>query len=184
VSVDLGYSAGTSPRQYVTEQGGGPAETFDRRYIFGVVRRRETYARLRLDYSLSPEVTLETYVEPFASAGQYLRFGELTRPRTHDLRIYGTDGTTITASAGRYEVRDANGAFSFADPDFNLRSFRSNVVLRWEWRRGSAFYAVWQQDLADRVPNSDTLGPGALWDSLRGDGTHRVLVKLTYWLAR
>ena len=33
-----------------------------------------------------------------------------------------------------------------ASGDFNVRSFRSNLVLRWEWRPGSIFYMVWQQD--------------------------------------
>jgi hypothetical protein len=34
---------------------------------------------------------------------------------------------------------------SFADPDFSYRSLRVNTVLRWEWRPGSALYAVWTQ---------------------------------------
>ena len=38
--------------------------------------------------------------------------------------------------------------FTLRNRDFNTLSFRSNVVLRWEWRTGSTLYVVWQQDRA------------------------------------
>ena len=36
--------------------------------------------------------------------------------------------------------------FTLEDRDFRVRSFRSNLVLRWEWRPGSTLYVIWQQD--------------------------------------
>lgn len=184
LSADLGYTAGTFPRQYVTEQESGPVETYGRRYVMGVLQRRETYARFRLNYSVSPNASLETYFEPFASTGDYLAFGEVVRPRSHDLRLYGRDGSSLTLSdSGSYTVRDERGAFTFANPDFSLQSFRSNVVLRWEWRRGSTLYAVWQQDRSDRRSRPDPVGAGSLLHALRTEGTHRLLVKVAYWLS-
>jgi len=42
-------------------------------------------------------LTLEAYVEPFASSGRYRDFGELAAARGFDVRIYGSaPGTTIT----------------------------------------------------------------------------------------
>ena len=35
--------------------------------------------------------------------------------------------------------------FTLRNRDFNSLSFRSNVVLRWEWRPGSTLFVVWQQ---------------------------------------
>jgi hypothetical protein len=37
------------------------------------------------------------------------------------------------------------GPLTFENPDFNFKSLRLNTVLRWEWRPGSALYAVWTQ---------------------------------------
>ena len=41
---------------------------------------------------------------------------------------------------------DAEGPaeqFSFNNPDFNFKSLRGNVVLRWEALPGSVFYFAW-----------------------------------------
>lgn len=36
--------------------------------------------------------------------------------------------------------------YSFENPDFNFIEFRSNLVLRWEYRAGSQIYFVWSQE--------------------------------------
>ena len=43
-------------------------------------------------------------------------------------------------------VNVGGSTFTLRNRDFNTLSFRSNVVLRWEWRTGSTLYVVWQQD--------------------------------------
>ncbi len=35
------------------------------------------------------------------------------------------------------------------DPDFSTKSLRGNVVLRWEYRRGSTLFVVWDLSQAD-----------------------------------
>ena len=63
------------------------------------------------------------------------------------MRLYGTDGTTLATLAGRHRrVTDGAASFTLRNSDFNVQSFRSNLVLRWEWRAGSTLYLVWQQD--------------------------------------
>ena len=58
---------------------------------------------------------------------------------TRDLRPGRRANTpwTRTATAPR-TTRSAN-------PDFNFRQFRSNLVLRWEYVPGSALFVVWSQ---------------------------------------
>lgn len=80
-------------------------------------------------------------------------------------------------------VTDAFGSFMLPNLDFSLRSIRSNAVLRWEWRPGSTFFLVWQQDRSARVPTVDPLGPGALWNAFRASGSHRLMAKVTYWMS-
>ncbi|MGQ0641132.1 MAG: DUF5916 domain-containing protein [Gemmatimonadaceae bacterium] len=174
----------TGQRQWVAERGEGPPATYGRRYVFGALDRRELAMRLRLNYSITPELSAELYAEPFASAGRFTRFGELADPSQLVLREYGTDGTTISGSADGYVVTDRGQQVRIPNPDFTVRSLRSNAVLRWEWRSGSTLFFVWQQDRASR----DAMARGdivsAFGESLGLPGENRFAVKATYWLAR
>ena len=103
----------------------------------------------RLGLTLRPDMNLDVYAEPFAASGRYYDFGELLLPATRDRITYGTTpGTTHDAAPRRHTLRDrsAESTFTLRQRDFNTLSFRSNVVLRWEWRPGSTLYLVWQQD--------------------------------------
>jgi hypothetical protein len=66
--------------------------------------------------------------------------------------------------------------------DFGVRSFRSNMVLRWEFRPGSTLYLVWQRDLSEDRDIGKNVGPGSLFDSFGADGTDFVALKISYWL--
>ena len=39
-----------------------------------------------------------------------------------------------------------SNTFRLADEDFNFKSFKFNMVLRWEYAAGSTFFFVWTQD--------------------------------------
>ncbi len=184
LTVTPGYVGETIARQYVTSLTGGAAATFGRRYVFAFVERDQYSMRLRLNYALTPNLTLETYAEPFAASGRFYDYGELPAARRRDLRTYGTDGTTISArdSLGRRRVTDGTAAFTLGNSDFNVRSFRSNAVVRWEWRPGSTLFLVWQQDRFTQDPNGFAVQPGGLWDALSADGTQFLALKVSYWL--
>ncbi|HEU4561152.1 MAG TPA: DUF5916 domain-containing protein, partial [Longimicrobium sp.] len=66
--------------------------------------------------------------------------------------------------------------------DFNIRSFRSNAVLRWEWRPGSTLYLVWQQDRAADRERIERVGPRSLVETLDAPGDNFLALKVTYWL--
>lgn len=176
------WERGESSRQYVRFVDGGPAATFGRRYVFAHVDRSEIAAGLRLNYTFTPRLTLETYLEPFAASGTYHSFGELREAGGLELRVYGTDGTTITRIAGESHQVTADGqTFTISDPDFNVRSFRSNAVLRWEWRPGSTMFVVWQQD---KSANRELglVRPGDIFDAFRAKGDTFLAVKVSYWI--
>ena len=106
--------------------------------------------------------------------------------RGRDLRMYGTDGTTHrrVSPDGSYRVTDGAATFTLSNRDFNVRSFRSNVVLRWEWRPGSTLYGVWQQNRASSVPKGEHVGVGDLFGSLSAPGDNIFAIKTTFWLSR
>jgi hypothetical protein len=159
---------------------------------------------VRLNYTIKPDLTFEMYGEPFAVSGRFDRFGELPHPRARELRRYGTDGTTFTRNNdGSVTVTDnviaTGGAptqFTIPFDDFNVRSWRSNLVLRWEYRPGSTLYVVWQQNRSADVANGDLVSFGSLVDPFRSrvgrygyddpavfhQMTNFFAIKLNYWL--
>ncbi|MBI4502717.1 MAG: carbohydrate binding family 9 domain-containing protein [Gemmatimonadetes bacterium] len=182
-SVDPGYARSLEPRQYLTSRSAGRPETYGRRYIFGAVERSTLSADIRASYVMSPDLTLELYAQPFVSTGRYSRFGELGAARSRDLRLYGEGGSSIVRNAdGSRTVTDGLDTFTLANPDFTVRSFRSNLVLRWEWRRGSTLYLVWQQNRGSSLALGDPVTPRDWWDAFTATGDNFLAVKLSYWL--
>ena len=182
VSASPRIGRSVSPRQYVATRSGGSSATFGGRYIFAEIERSEVVARLRANFALTPDLTLEGYVEPFASSGRFRAFGELAAPRTFDLREYGGDGTTISRNEGSYVVTDGASEFGFSDPDFDVRSLRSNLVLRWEWTPGSTLFLVWQQNRFENGLPTGNVGPGGLFDAFGAPGDHFLALKVSYWI--
>jgi len=137
-----------------------------------------------LNYTFKPDLTLDFYGEPFAASGRYSRIGELAVPRTRLVREYGTDGTSLAVlDDGSARVTDGGTSFRLSNRDFNVQSFRSNLVLRWEWRAGSTLYLVWQQDrereetLGTRVSLADMFG------SLGRRGDNFFAIKASFWMS-
>ena len=184
LSIDPSYSRSINARQYITQRSGGRSVTFDGRYIFGFIERSTVSARFRLNYAFTPDLTLEGYAEPFAASGRYFDIGELEAPRSRNLRRYGTDGTSIARETdGSFTVTDGSDTFSVSNPDFNVLSFRSNLVIRWEWLPGSTFFLVWQQSRSAFDRQGTLVRAGSLTDALRAPGDNFFVVKVSYWLA-
>lgn len=188
LSVSPQYERQIDPRQYLTTlDSGGPA-TFGQRYLFGFIDRSTLSLRLRMSYTVTPDLTLELYAEPFAASGRYYGIGELAAARTDALRGYAADSSLtpslVRDSTGAYELRDAGGyRRTIENPDFNVWSFRSNLVLRWEWSAGSTLYLVWQQSRFAQDERGRLVRAAALWDAVRVAGENFLAVKVSYWLA-
>ena len=184
LSLDPEYERERSSRQYVTQMDGGRPETYGGRYIFGLIERSTTSLQVRLNYTFKPDLNLDFYAEPFAASGRYDRLGELSAARSRHLRWYGEDGTTFARLPhGDWTVTDGGADFTVSNRDFNVRSFRSNLVLRWEWRPGSTLYLVWQQDRSKSEPTRSSAGLRAMFGSLSAPGDNFFAVKTTFWFS-
>lgn len=184
LSLDPSYQVSTDPRQYVTTLIDPAATaTYGARYVFSHVDRVTTALKMRLNFAFSPSVTIEGYAEPFAASGQYSDIGELRAPRTNELLEYGTEGTTLTQLPdGSYDIQAGEAAFTLSNRDFNVLSFRSNVVLRWEWAPGSTLFVVWQQNRRASEALSDPVHLGDLLNTTGAAGDNYFALKLSYWL--
>jgi hypothetical protein len=187
VSATPNYLRAIDPRQYVTTfTGAGPAATYGSRYTFARIDQSTFLLQLRANYTIGPDLTLELYGEPFAASGKYYRFGDLAAARTLALAEYSTD-TTASRSVIRWArdsvtFKDAAFRGTISNPDFNILSFRSNAVLRWEWRPGSTLYLVWAQNRFGFQPTARLVGFGDLADSFGAQGDNFFAVKASYWI--
>jgi hypothetical protein len=183
-SIDPSYSRAVDARQYIATRTGGTPATFGERYIFAYIERSTLSARLRLNYALTPNFTIEGYAEPFAASGRYHDFGELPRTRSRELRVYGAPGTgtSITADSSGYTVQDGAQTFIINATDFQRLSFRSNLVLRWEWLPGSTAFLIWQQNRQRLGEFGEPVSPRDLWGATRTTGDNFFVIKVSYWL--
>jgi hypothetical protein len=184
LSIGPEYERLVDTQQYVTTLIGGPEATYGRRYVFARVDRSTYSTEIRLNYTFKPDLTLDLYAEPFAASGRYDQFGELAAARARLLRTYGSDGTTLTTlPGGDLVVTDGATSFRLENQDFNVQSFRSNVVLRWEWRAGSALYLVWQQDRSSEEALRTRVSLGDLFGSITRPGDNFFAVKASFWFS-
>jgi len=177
------YDRVTEPQQYISTLSGGRPVTYDNRYVFAFIDRSTASMEFRLGLTLRPDLNLDVYAEPFAASGHYYDYGELLEPASRERLRYGTAGTVLAVYPDGSQVVSVGGStFNLRNRDFNTLSFRSNVVLRWEWRAGSTLYMVWQQDregsevLGSRVDLNDA------FRSVTAPGSNIFLIKTSFWI--
>ena len=183
MSVQPLYERLVETQQYVATRSGGRPDTFGSRYVFAGIERSTLSTQFRTNFTLKPDVNLDVYAEPFAASGRYYDVGELLAPRTRARLTYGTAGTTlVTRPDGSRAITTGTSSFTLNNLDFNVRSFRSNVVLRWEWRPGSTLYLVWQQDRSGRDPIGTRVSLADTFRSVTEPGPNTFLVKMSFWM--
>ena len=150
--------------QWVTSVAdAGLAQDLAGHYVFSGFEQSELGLTLRVSWIFSPRLSLQLYAQPLVSRGSYAGFKELLTARSFDFLVYGPGQIAYDPEANAYSVdpgRGSSGPFGFDNPDFDYKSLRVNAVLRWEWRPGSALYAVWTQGR-----ESSLLAPGSTADS-------------------
>ena len=182
-SAEPFYDRVTEPQQYATTLPGGREETYGSRYVFGFIDRSTVSTKFRMGFTVKPDMNLDVYAEPFAASGHYYDYGELLEPRSRLRLKYGTDGTTLVVNEDGSQTVTADGStFTLRNRDFNTLSFRSNVVLRWEWRPGSTLFVVWQQALSDTAILGDYVNIGDMFRSVTVPGPNLFVVKTTFWM--
>ncbi len=181
LSVGPGYDHYIEDAQYVKQvlaPGEVPIDFGERRYVFARLDQQTVSANIRLDLSFTPNLSLQTYLQPLISAGSYDDFKELARANSYSFVHYGAAYDPATGV-----VTPAGGTpFALIDPSFNYKSLRGNAVLRWEYRPGSVLYFVWTQERTDSQDYGElNFGPSTrrLFDAQAND---IFLVKATYYL--
>ncbi|HKA59828.1 MAG TPA: DUF5916 domain-containing protein [Gemmatimonadales bacterium] len=169
---------------------------YGRRYIFAHLEQQSVSMDTRLNWTFSPALTLELFMQPLIASGNYTGYNVYAAPRTRERVEYGRDFGTVTVTPAADPDRDPasitvdadtlNGgapSYTFPDPTFTVRSLRGNAVLRWEYRPGSTLYLVWTHtsQLPDLPRGTIDFNEDAK-ALFQGPAENILLVKVSYWL--
>ncbi len=162
--------------------------TYQHRYVFGEIDQETFSANIRLNWTFTPQLSLQLFLQPLFSVGNYTNFKELAEPRTYNYNYYGEGSSTIDYDNENDEyIVDPDGdgpaePFSFANPDFNFKSLRGNLVLRYELLPGSVFYFVWTHDKLNDDHAGDFNLNRDFNDLINAEANNIFMLKFSYWL--
>jgi hypothetical protein len=197
LTVGPSYSFVRNTQQFVLRRDDATATHFaGQRALFADLAQHQLSMNTRLNWTFTPTLSLELFAQPFVFAGDYSGFREFTGPRTLAKKEYGSDFGSICFDprADRYTA-DPNGdcavagggsaqAFSFDNPDLNVRSLRGNAVLRWEYRPGSTLFLVWQQQRAGGHAFGDFDFGRDAGGIFRQRADNIFVIKASYWIGQ
>lgn len=154
--------------------------------LFGDLRNKIVEFTLRTSIFFTNELSFEYYGSIFLSTGDYSHFKKVLNPHSkqYDQRFYTYSGSemVLNSSDNNYTVTDLQvGQYNFKDPDFNFGQFRSNMVLKWEYKLGSILYVVWTHDQTSQLLTSQMSqyeNFSNLFDTI---SRNIFMVKFNYW---
>ncbi|MCK4429844.1 MAG: AMIN domain-containing protein [Candidatus Aminicenantes bacterium] len=182
LSISPSFNDGYQRLQYVTEI------TVDDQthYILSSIDQTTVSLTVRVNYTLTPNLSLQLYSQPFVSAGHYSEFKEVVQPRAenYDDRWHILEGQEISIQNGYYHLFlpwTEGKEITFSNPDFNFRQFRLNFVMRWEYLPGSILFLVWSNGINDYA-HVGSLSLGDDLKSLFTSASNNVfLLKISCW---
>jgi hypothetical protein len=169
-SMNFNYSRNVDNGQFYESYGDIGSDTTH--YTFARLDQTTIGISTRLNFTATPNLSFQFYGQPYVSNGTYGDWRELDQPRSSDYdRRFKGYGTT-------------SGIFD----GFNYREFRSNAVMRYEYRPGSTLFVVWQQGRSDYLTRADAgYNDGYAFGrdygaTFRNHPNNTFLVKWSYWL--
>ena len=143
-------------------------------YAFAELDQTTVNVTARINFTATPNLSLQFYAQPYISKGTYANLRDLTDPRN-------------VSYDGRFQPfqLDCDGAASATPCDpggIDFKQLNTNAVLRWEYRPGSAIFLVWQQGRfrdTGRASDYDTAEDFDDLFALHPNNT--FLIKASYW---
>ena len=128
---------------------------------------------LRSSILFDRDNSLQLYVQPFLTRGNFANATWLAKPDSYDLRPYGIDPSQF---------------------DFDYGAVNLNLVYRWEYRPGSTLYLVWTHSKGQYEERGGPENPD--WDHqpdwkngfdagypFRTEPGNTIMAKISYWFS-
>ena len=182
ISLLPSYSHNLQELQYVSRQDMNDED----RYIFGKIDQRVLSMSLRINFNITPDLTIQYWGQPFMASGEYTDFKMITDSKadsfTDRYHIYSSGQISLVDNTYTInEDEDMNVDYSFDNPDFTVDEWLSNLVIRWEFMPGSTAYLVWSQTRNYYIQDGNFELGDNLNNLFTGDkATNTLLVKFSY----
>ena len=142
-------------------------------YVFGEMDQMIWDVTLRSSILFDRNNSLQLYLQPFLTRGNYTNVRWLATPDSFDLRPYDIDPTQF---------------------DFEFAAVNLNLVYRWEYRPGSTLYLVWthnKEQFQERGgPENPDWDRDPLWNNgfdagypFRTEPGNTLMAKISYWFS-
>lgn len=182
ITVYPGYRKSFNNLQYIDTQ----YYNNNNRYLFAGLDQTVISASIRVNFNLTPDLTVQYWGQPFIAAGKFKEYkviGDPMNPNYQDrYHVFNSNQISglIDDAYNIDENSDGIVDYSIEKPDFNVQEFLSNLVLRWEYNPGSSLYLVWNQTRNDYIDNGDIHIGDNLNDLFTGKPHNVFLVKFSY----
>ena len=180
ISASVNYTENMDNLQYVDTK----VLNNSNKYILAHLSQKTLGATFRIDYNITPEISIQYYGSPFASIGKYSKLKEVTNARAAS---YSDRFKLLNAQFANntYQVAETKEtpAYSVNNPDFTFNQFRSNLVFRWEYRPGSQIFFVWGNERTGSKNDSSSKVGKAITQLKDISPTNIFLIKLSYWFS-
>jgi hypothetical protein len=130
------------------------------RYLFGSLDQQIAGMSIRINYNITPNLSIQYWGQPFVAAGSYEKLKYITNPHAEDytnrFAVFADNQITFDSDNNEYvidENLDNLEDYRIYKPDFNFKEFLSNMVLKWEYAPGSTLYLVWSQSRSEYIEN-------------------------------
>ena len=177
ISLNFGYSKNRDNLQYVNTVNSNN----ENKYILGKLSQKTISSTIRIDFHITPDLSIQYYGSPFATIGQYSNFKKVINPRAtkYNDRI---ENLNVKVYDKVDSVSENTGNYKFDNPDFNFFQYRSNLVFRWEFRPGSQLYIVWSNEKTDGNKINYSLS-NAVDRFYNAPSRSLFLIKFNYWFS-
>jgi len=186
ITLSPNFNKNNDELQYVTQQDYSNKTD----YIFARIHQKTLSASLRINYIITPNLSIQYWGQPFLASGKYTEFKRITNSRANKyadrFALLGSNELGYNAADEIYQVSDlaGNQLYTFDQPDFNFKEFLSNMVIRWEYLPGSTIYFVWSQNRNQSVANGSFHFRDDLNDLFNEKPYNVFLVKMSFRLGR
>lgn len=186
ITLSPNFNKNNDELQYVTQQDYSNKTD----YVFARIHQKTLSASLRINYIITPNLSIQYWGQPFLASGKYTEFKRITNSRANKysdrFALLGSNELGYNAADEIYQVSDlaGNQLYTFDQPDFNFKEFLSNMVVRWEYLPGSTIYLVWSQNRNQSVSNGSFHFRDDLTDLFDKKPYNVFLVKMSFRLGR
>jgi hypothetical protein len=164
-SVGVNFSRNRDDRQWLGNFGDVAGDTTH--HTVAHLDQKTVSLTTRINWTASPTLSLQVYAQPFVTGGDFSDWRSVRAPR-----------------AARYDARFTPFTQQGDPEGFNFKQFRSNTVLRWEYRPGSTLFFVWAQGRLQDGQDAGSFRFGRDYRNLfSAHPENTFLVKASYWFS-